>query len=118
MSISIELLKSKSQIILKKRAHVKEKLEIFEKSLAETFADLPIAASSKDIKLDFITPDDYIYGHLFFKYGELSVCSRSTEKDLEEAFDGYGTEKSFSVKSLFECSSEWLNKFGASPLNP
>jgi hypothetical protein len=66
-----------------------------------------ISGQSKNCLLESYGDDDASYGYLFFS-AKLRVAYRSSEDDMQMAFEREPSEPTFSVKDIENCSPIWL----------
>ncbi len=108
---SIDRIRAKSAHVKTSRKYFYEKLEKLQNVLADALSDIYVYAQSKNVTLETISPDDSVYGHLFFSKGKLGIAYRSTEDDFEDSTNNVPNESwSYKIKDLSGCPIEWLER--------
>lgn len=119
MTISIEDIRSVASEVKISRSSFLKKLDEFKKSLSEALGDIDINGKSGLLELEMIGPDDWVYGYIYYKSGELKISYRSTWDDQEDVISNTPDEyRTFSVYELNQCPINWLERFASEkPLN-
>lgn len=111
MVSSIDRIIAKSAQIKESRQCFYEKLEGLEKTLVESLSDIDVYAKSKSTTLVTISPDDAVYGYLYFNQGELKIAYRTTEEDYFDSIDNISQEdQRYKIRGLSGCPIEWLER--------
>lgn len=114
MTTSIEKIKARSTKIKNNRSVLLNKLKRLQETLLTALDEIEIYATTSQLHLESIGPDDWCYGHLTYSQGKLFVSYRTTEDDLEELRNNVPEEyQSFNKKDLEACSIEWLEKIAS-----
>src|SRR5258706_13574687 len=107
MSELVERLTAKSKQIKAKRTVIMAKLLELESSFAEALDGLTVYGQSTSVRIEDISPDDWIYGYLSFYQSKLNVGYRSTEDDFHDSMRGVPEEyQTITTKPLSQCSAE------------
>jgi len=108
---SIDRIRAKSAHVKESRQRFYEKLAGLEKTLVEALSDIDVYAKSKSATLETISPDDSVYGYLYFNQGELKIAYRTTEDDFSDSMDNVPQEHQvYSIRDLAGCPIEWLER--------
>jgi hypothetical protein len=108
---SIERIRAKSTHVKASRKCFYKKLEELQKILADVLSNIEVYAQSQNVTLETISPDDSVYGHLYFSQGKLKIAYRSTEDDFIDSMNNVSNEDwSYDVKDLTGCPIGWLER--------
>jgi hypothetical protein len=90
-----------------------------ESNLVEASGGLAIRGQSENCCLERYGDDEAIYGYLFFDSSGLRVAYRSTEDDMNDAWDDSSNRNPdpvYSVEDLEKCHPVWLRSLAAPSL--
>lgn len=108
---SIDRIRAKSAHVKASRKCFYETLEELQKILADALSDIDVYAQSKNVTLETTSPDDSVYGHLYFSQGKLKIAYRTTEDDFNDSMNNVPNEDwSYGVKDLAGCPIGWLER--------
>ena len=114
MTSLIERIQARSSSIKQKRKEVSSKLIQFNDTLAESLKGIDVSARSTKETIEMIGPDDWIYGYLAFRGGDLKVVYRSTVDDLHDAMNKVPKEhQTYKSESIDSCPIKWLEQLSS-----
>lgn len=114
MSRLIESIKSRSAKIRENRTTFLAKLLKLESAICDSLGGVDVSGQSVSQSLKMIGPDDWIYGHLNYTNGAITVAHRSTEDDFQDSMSQIPPEfHLFEVKGLTACPIEWLERLSS-----
>src|SRR5579871_569709 len=109
MQDRIRALAAQKRRIETKQAVFLERVRTLNTDLTEAFGGATVEGVSVDVTLDEYGPDEYVYGHLSYREGELTVCYRTTDEDHRGHAYGVGDhDRVYTVRSLASCTLQWL----------
>lgn len=119
MTISIEDIRSVASEVKISRSSFSKKLDEFKNSLSEALGDIDINGKSGLLELESTGPDDWLYGYIYYRAGELKIYYRSTWDDQEDVISSTPEEyREYRVYELNQCPINWLEKVASEkPLN-
>lgn len=111
MIFPVERIKAKSNKIKENRKHFFDKLKQLQGDLSGALEGIEVFAISNDVRLEMLSEDDWIYGHLSYSNGKIDIASRSTEDDFVDSMDKVPYDyRSYGVKELDTCPIRWLER--------
>ncbi|MFK4448489.1 hypothetical protein ABH944_008543 [Caballeronia udeis] len=111
MNDRIGTLAAQQRRIEAKKAALIERARTLDAELNRAFDGADIAGVSSNVTLEQIGYDEYTYGYLCYRDGELTVGYRMTDDDVADAHHGVpDDQRSYSVRVLANCSPEWLER--------
>ena len=98
---SIDRIRAKIAKLKKSRKCFYKIFEEIQRTLADALSDIDVYVESKKVTLETISPDDSVYGHLYFSQGKLQIAYRTTEDDINDFMDHVPNDYwSYDVKDL------------------